>query len=285
MYDAALRARKKMRCEVCGKKGHSTKWHQAIAKANTLTKTGKKLSETTRQRMSETQLIVQNRPEMLAIRSKQSVKMWANRTEEERAAVSEKQSAALKGKPYSPEHLANLRISRAKPRSAAYRKKLGAAHKGVPSWNKGIKGSVPGFSSDPVIEAERRRKIGLGNLGKPRSNANYNAWYKGPSGKILMRSSYEVAFAHWCDKKDIIWEFEPRWFYVGKGDWNGLTYTPDFYLPAQGSFVEIKGFMRDENVRKLAKFAELYPQIMKRWILLKQEGLQALGVLPGKKAA
>jgi 5-methylcytosine-specific restriction endonuclease McrA len=48
------------------------------------------------------------------------------------------------------------------PRTVEHRRKLGLAQKGKPSWNKGLKGSVPGFSSNPKIEAERRRKISEG---------------------------------------------------------------------------------------------------------------------------
>lgn len=66
---------------------------------------------------------------------------------------------------WTAEHLANLRAANSKPRTAAHRRKLGLAHKGKPSWNKGIKGSVPGKSADPVVEAERRRKIAFARRG------------------------------------------------------------------------------------------------------------------------
>jgi hypothetical protein len=72
----------------------------------------------------------------------------------------------------SPEHLAKIRAARAKPRPAEYRRKLGLAHKGVPSWNKGIpmreksrrrlseakKGSIPwnqGMSTPPEVRAKQ----------------------------------------------------------------------------------------------------------------------------------
>ena len=37
---------------------------------------------------------------------------------------------------------------------------------GKPSWNKGLKGSVPGRSSDPEIEQERKRKISEHHKGR-----------------------------------------------------------------------------------------------------------------------
>lgn len=55
----------------------------------------------------------------------------------------------------SPEHLAKIRAARAKPRSEEYRRKLGLAHKGKPSWNKGI----------PMSE-EAKRKLSEAKQGR-----------------------------------------------------------------------------------------------------------------------
>jgi len=107
----------------------------------------------------------------------------------------------------------------------------------------------------------------------------FGQYYEGKSGKIWMRSSYEVKFAEWLDKYGIGWKFEPHSFYVGLGNWNGSEYTPDFYLPRHDLYVETKGYLRDENVRKLKTFFRLWPAISKKWYMLKREGLLALGVL------
>jgi hypothetical protein len=107
----------------------------------------------------------------------------------------------------------------------------------------------------------------------------FGQYYKGQNGKIWMRSGYEVKFAQWLDKWGIRWKFEPHSFYIGRGNWNGSNYTPDFYLVAHDLWIEIKGYLRDENVRKLNKFFKLWPAIAKKWYMLKQEGLIALRVL------
>ena len=61
----------------------------------------------------------------------------------------------------------------ARVRSPIWRRRIAESNRekktGKPSWNKGIKGSVPGRSSDPVIEAERRRKISVAKKGVKQS--------------------------------------------------------------------------------------------------------------------
>ena len=88
----------------------------------------------------------------------------------------------------------------------------------------------------------------------------YRAWYDGPNGHIRMRSSWEVDFAEFCDKFKIEWQYEPKHFHIGDGEWVGTTYTPDFYLPKSKLYVEIKGSATEEFWRKLVEFHKRYPQ-------------------------
>ncbi len=98
-----------------------------------------------------------------------------------KAEIGKKISKAFKGRPFSEEHLANLRMSNSKPRSAEHRRKLSEARKGKPSWNKGIKGSVPGRSSDPIVEARRRAKISASHKGREQPwCTGKNHWHYNP---------------------------------------------------------------------------------------------------------
>jgi len=54
------------------------------------------------------------------------------------------------------------------------------------------------------------------------------------------------------------------------------TYTPDFYLPDTDTFVEVKGYWRDDAELKFNKLKEIYPNI-KINLLMKQD-LQNLGI-------
>lgn len=94
----------------------------------------------------------------------------------------------------------------------------------------------------------------------------YGCWYKGINGKIWMRSSWEPAFAKWMDDNEIEWQYEKKRFYVGEGEWNGVTYIPDFYLSDQGQYIELKGWLDPKQKKKISKFRRMYPEI-KFWIL------------------
>jgi len=68
--------------------------------------------------------------------------------------------------------------------------------------------------------------------------------------QIKMRSSWEVVFARWLDDNNEPWEYEPKIFILGKA----VRYTPDFFLPARGVHVEVKGFMSDFAKKKIDAF-------------------------------
>lgn len=91
---------------------------------------------------------------------------------------------------------------------------------------------------------------------------------------IAMWSKPEVEFAQWCDKRNIEWQYEPRWFNIGKGNYTGNSYTPDFYLPVLKTYVEIKGRFTQENLRKMQAFYRKYPDV--KLFFVQQQGLRAL---------
>jgi len=77
--------------------------------------------------------------------------------------------------------------------------------------------------------------------------------YKG----INMRSSYEIAYAKYLDKNNIKWQYESKTFDLGYA-----TYTPDFYLPNQDKYIEIKGYWRDDAKKKFKEFKNKYKEIV-----------------------
>lgn len=202
------------------------------------------------------------RPETQAKIVKARKEMWANRSNEERQAIAEKSSKTQKGRGLSAEHLANLRKSNGGPKSEQHRKNLSAALMGREVWNKGL----TKFTNASVMSNS------LKQMGRIPDYNKYRAHYDGPKGKYLMRSRWEVAYAEWLDEQNIDWQYEPRWFALG-----GSSYTPDFYLPAEDRYVEIKGRMTEENAKKLKKFAERYPQI--NLTVLQRAELTAIGLL------
>jgi uncharacterized Zn-finger protein len=104
-------------------------------------------------------------------------------------------------------------------------------------------------------------------FGKPPKNGK---WTKYKS--IWMRSTWESAFAKWCDKNLIKWQYEPKTFDLGN-----ITYTPDFYLPEFNLYIEIKGWWRDNAKIKFKLFKQKY--CGERIKLLEKSELKTGGIL------
>jgi hypothetical protein len=71
-----------------------------------------------------------------------------------------------------------------------------------------------------------------------------------------MRSSYEVRTAKALDALEIKWEYEPRRFWFGT-----FTYTPDFFLPDDGVYWEVKGWFHHHGKAKVEAFRAKYPEV------------------------
>jgi len=137
--------------------------------------------------------------------------------------------------------------------------------KGIPPWNKGLKGDIrckrsdetkeklrviaTGTASTPEAELERKRKITekarLNNGGlRQGSGRGKKGWYKG----FFCDSSWELAYLIYCLEhgKNIVRNIEKR-----KYEFNGKirTYIPDFIV--DGQVTEIKGYKTDQWMAKL----------------------------------
>lgn len=94
------------------------------------------------------------------------------------------------------------------------------------------------------------------------------AYYK----NIWMRSSYEIKYAQYLDKKKLKWYYEPTIFDLGEE-----TYTPDFYLPSRDLWIEVKGYWRPDAKRKFIKFKQLYSEL--DIVVLDRLRLKKLGLI------
>lgn len=89
---------------------------------------------------------------------------------------------------------------------------------------------------------------------------------------IKMRSSWEVKFAEWLDSQELDWKYEPTFFSV-MGD---KRYAPDFYIPSEDTFYEVKGWMKDGAKRKIEAMSIEHPSV--KLVLLQKEDLKELGI-------
>jgi hypothetical protein len=195
---------------------------------------------------------------MCKIRKKQATRPGASE------AYSERMTIVWKNSKY------RARQTRSRSRSVAYQnrgEKISKTLSGRVGWSRGL-------TKETDI---RMQSISDGLRGRVPNYKKYGTYYEGKHGKIWMRSHWEVAFAEWCDKKGFDWLYEPIHFRVGKGPWAGETYTPDFFLPQQDMWVEVKGRLNESNEQKLFSFLKQHSHVP--WIMLKRRDLQMLGVL------
>lgn len=74
--------------------------------------------------------------------------------------------------------------------------------------------------------------------------------------KICFYSTWEANFARVLNLLKIKWLYAPKRFNLDKH-----TYRPDFYLPEDNKFIEIKNFMGQYSLERDRLFRQKYPQI------------------------
>lgn len=77
--------------------------------------------------------------------------------------------------------------------------------------------------------------------------------YKG----IRFRSTWEIAFAKYLDEKGFSWEYEPIKVRTSVGN-----YIPDFWVEEYKSYVEVKGYFRDDAEQKYLEASEQVPILL-----------------------
>jgi hypothetical protein len=129
------------------------------------------------------------------------------------------------------------------------------------------------WANNPERAAKQSHRL----RGKLPNFSKYRCWYDGPNGLILMRCKWEVAYAQFLDRSSLSWEYENRWFSVGKGPWPGVTYTPDFYILEEDRYIDVKGNYPEVIQQKIARFRERHSKI--HLDMLYQSDLERMGVV------
>lgn len=119
-------------------------------------------------------------------------------------------------------------------------------------YNKGIKKSKNW--KDKISLTMKKKGVTKGKNNPMYGKVTHGKWNKYKS--TWMRSSYEISFAKWLDENHIKWLYESKTFDLGN-----TTYTPDFYLPENDTYIEIKGFWRDDAKKKFNLFKKQYSKI------------------------
>ncbi len=94
------------------------------------------------------------------------------------------------------------------------------------------------------------------------------------AGHITLDSSWEIAYAEYLDKNNINWVRNQIMFPYKFGNRKRLKYyIPDFYLPDEQLYVEIKGYKTDKDDCKWRDFPKYYKLI----VLFKEELEKVIG--------
>jgi DNA polymerase III alpha subunit len=129
--------------------------------------------------------------------------------------------------------------------------------------------------ADEIKESLSKRMSGRGNhmFGKPSPNGKRG--YRKDLGHYV-RSTWEADFARILKLLEIEYIYEKESFYLNDGEgWEG-HYTPDFYIPSENKFYEIKGWMRELDQKKIDLFTKQYPQY--NFQLIRQEEMAELAM-------
>jgi len=110
----------------------------------------------------------------------------------------------------------------------------------------GARGAIRPETSKRLLSAYRN---GLMQRKQPRVRGGVR-----PDLGVYMRSTWEANFARVLNFLGIKWEYESETFTVFV-DGKAVSYTPDFYLPEYGGWVEVKGRWIGDAKKKFEAFA------------------------------
>lgn len=79
--------------------------------------------------------------------------------------------------------------------------------------------------------------------------------------KQYFRSSWEANTARLLDFQGRKWEFEKKTFWFENIRRGTRSYLPDFYLPEEDLYIEVKGYMDSKSITKLKRMDKYYPEV------------------------
>lgn len=121
---------------------------------------------------------------------------------------------------------------------------------------------------------QRQTKIKNGTLNPQANNGTPYSRARGGKRKDLnntyFRSAWEANVARYYNYIGVKWEFEPKTFVFENIKRGSVSYTPDFYLPDEDKWIEVKGWMDSKSKTKLKRFKRYYPKEYEKLELIDQ---------------
>ena len=88
---------------------------------------------------------------------------------------------------------------------------------------------------------------------------------------IYLRSGTEANFARYLKFLKVKFQYESRTFLFPKIRRDNISYTPDFYLPKEDRWVEVKGYFDPSSKTKLKRFKKYYPEQFEKLTVVVQD--------------
>lgn len=164
--------------------------------------------------------------------------------------------------------------------------------RGLKSWNSGLVGDIRCKTATPDSRKKMSESAKMKNLNeseeikKKRSNTivakvRDGLWHTSLArhmhiqyNGVDLHGSWEVSYARYLDQHNIKWIRNTDSFLYYFED-KYRRYTPDFYLPESGEYVEIKGYKTDKDNAKWSQFPK-----DKTLIVLMHKELKELEIIP-----
>jgi len=92
---------------------------------------------------------------------------------------------------------------------------------------------------------------------------------------FFVRSTWEANFIRFLKHKNIEFQYEPKMFTFDNIRYGTVSYIPDFYLPKEDIWIEIKGWLQPKSKCKMRRFKKYFPDDFKKlkFICLKEDNL------------
>lgn len=115
----------------------------------------------------------------------------------------------------------------------------------------------PIYNVGHTKEARKKMSQAFANGRKIGFNSYWGkgAYYDTPNqGRKWMRSGWEIKAADYLTKNNINWFYEYEWLEIDEN----IRYLPDFYLPEENKYIEVKGRKKEADMEKLKAAMKIY---------------------------
>jgi len=103
-----------------------------------------------------------------------------------------------------------------------------------------------------------------GKISSVKKNSKSYIGKRADLNNTFFRSGWEADIARWLNFQNKHWFFEPKVFVFPGIKKGTLSYLPDFYLPEQDIFLEVKGFLTGQGKTAIRRMKRFFPEDFKK---------------------